>query len=370
MYPALIWDRGTGYDLFVSLHLLHFPEKFNLRPTWASGMRSRLPGEARETLELAERTVFNGRPAHWVYTLPAPKDGDTVIQALARIPPAMRLPTLTLRSDTNPVAVSILMSIMERGVWDSADLTQFKAVFRRHWDYELSVPEVVELFAVWTQAEAFGERYLTALRAYHEVFFAEEERRIRPALDEALARAQDLAQHLEVPALMETLASDVGYDLFPPLQRLILAPSFWCSPFTFVGKLEAQTGICLFGARPLGVSLVPGETLSDSLVETLKALADPTRLRILQYLAAEPRTPTELSRLLRLRVATVGHHLKHLKMAGLVRIRHKEGKEHIYATRPEAVATTFEAVKDYIEKGTSEKPTPDTKRARSTQRLT
>jgi len=51
----------------------------------------------------------------------------------------------------------------------------------------------------------FGERYLEALRAYQEVFFAEEEKRIRPASQETLAWAQELAGRLALPDLLEEL---------------------------------------------------------------------------------------------------------------------------------------------------------------------
>ncbi len=348
--PLIGWDCGTAYDMFVSLHMLHQPERYHLRATWASGMRSRLPSDARETLEYAEVTVFDRRPTHWVYSLPQPKDGDTVLRALARIPPLMRLPTLTLRPDTNPAVAVILMDIAERGAWDSRDLTEFRATYRRpQCADQMSVQDAAATLSVWADAAAFGERYLAALTAYHEAFFAEEERRIRPALDIALQRAQSLARELDFPALIDALTADVGYEILPRTPQVVLAPSYWVTPQLFVGWAAPDKPIYLFGARPLGASLVPGEPVSDDLVDTLKALSDSTRLRILQLLAANPQTPTQLAGRLRLRAATVIHHLKQLQAVGLVRVRSKVGKERVYAARPEAVATTFEALREFIE---------------------
>ncbi len=348
--PLVSWDYGTAYDMFVSLHMLHQPEHYHIPATWASGMRSRLPSDARETLEHAEATVFDRRPTHWVYTLPPPKDGDTVLRALAAIPPLMRLPILTLRPDTDPEVAVILMDIAERGGWDSRDLTQFRTVYRRpHCPDAASVQDAAAILSVWADAAAFGERYLTALTAYHEAFFAEEERRIRPALDAALERAQALARELDFPALIDALTADVGYDILPKTTQVVLAPSYWVTPQLFVGWAAPDKPIYLFGARPLGASLVPGAPVSDALVETLKALGDPTRLRILQLLAAKPQTPTQLAGQLRLRAATVTHHLKQLQSVGLVRVRSKAGKERVYGARPEAVATTFETLREFIE---------------------
>ena len=66
------------------------------------------------------------------------------------------------------------------------------------------------------------------------------------------------------------------------------------------------------------MSLVPGELVPDALYQPLKALADPTRLRILRYLSDEPLTPAALARRLRLRSPTVIHHLDALRLARLV----------------------------------------------------
>jgi DNA-binding transcriptional ArsR family regulator len=84
------------------------------------------------------------------------------------------------------------------------------------------------------------------------------------------------------------------------------------------------------------------------LVETLKALADPTRLRILRYLASQPMTPSQLARRLRLRAPTVVHHLKELRLAGLVQVTFQaEGEKH-YALRHNAVNEMQPILEDFL----------------------
>ena len=48
--PELAWDIGTAYDFFISLSVLHTPEEFGLRASWAAGVRSRLSSAHRKTL--------------------------------------------------------------------------------------------------------------------------------------------------------------------------------------------------------------------------------------------------------------------------------------------------------------------------------
>ena len=52
----------------------------------------------------------------------------------------------------------------------------------------------------------------------------------------------------------------------------------------------------------------------------LRALGDPTRLRLLRLLSTEPRSPQSLAVELKLSLPTVSHHMRELRVAGLVRI--------------------------------------------------
>jgi DNA-binding transcriptional ArsR family regulator len=81
----------------------------------------------------------------------------------------------------------------------------------------------------------------------------------------------------------------------------------------------------------------------------LKALADPTRLKILRYLSEEPLAPAELARRLRLRPPTVIHHLEALRLAGLVRLNLEIPGERKYAARIEALDDACINIKDFLQ---------------------
>jgi len=125
----------------------------------------------------------------------------------------------------------------------------------------------------------------------------------------------------------------------------------------FFGLVAPGREIRLFGARPPDASLVPGELVPDALLQALKALSDPTRLRILHYLAQEPQTPAELARLLRLRPPTVTHHLQALRLAGLVQLKlgrfapDDAHESRRYGTRLEAVRGVCDSLQAFLHKG-------------------
>jgi DNA-binding transcriptional ArsR family regulator len=250
----------------------------------------------------------------------------------------------------------MLRAVEARGFWGEMDREVLQAAYRCK-DASEAAPSTEEQTAIldwWARGEEFGERYLEALRAYQGVFFAEEERRIRPALQQALSRAQELAQRLALPDLLEELSEGLRLSDLPALARAVLAPSFWCTPLLIIGMVDAETRLFLFGARPADASLVPGEVVPDSLLRTLKALSDPTRLRILHYLVQKPLSPAELSRRLRLRTPTVTHHLNTLRLAGLVQLTMSEGKEmRTYRARTEAVAAACGALQRFLTKSES-----------------
>ncbi len=349
--PNLYWDSGTAYDLFISLQVLHEPRLFGLRPAWAAGMRSRLPGDERETLAQFTRLGSASHPYHWIYRLPDPKDGAAALGALEQIAPEDRL--LTLADDPGvPGAVrSMLRQVAQSGLWGEAELELLSDHFRKKGEKKHIKPGVVETILNWyAEPSRSGERLLLALRAYHDVFYAEEEQRIKGALQTALERAQELAEKITVPELVEQLSQGVMLEGGFETSELLLVPSYWGTPLLFFGRVSKEREILLFGARPKDASLVPGETVPDAQLQALKALSDPTRLRILRLLSEAPLTPTQLARQLRLRPSTVVHHLDVLRLATLVQLSvGSEGKEKRYAARSESVGELFANLEKFLQ---------------------
>jgi DNA-binding transcriptional ArsR family regulator len=349
--PQLLWDIGTAYDLFVSLDVLHNPANFGLRGAWAAGVRARLPIAERETLDEAQ--LLCRVPLHWVHNLPEPKDSAAALWALGRIPPADRLPTLAMSPKMPPGMREMLQGVAARRAWDEGDVEVLRAHPGVMGKKHAPTSETLTRFLTgWSRAEEFGERYLVALRTYHEVFFAEEERRLRPVLEAALAQAQELAERLALPDLLEELSQGLRFAELPEAE-LVLAPSYWSTPIVFLGEASPKRAIWLFGAKPADASLVPGAVVPDTLLRTFKALSASTRLRILQHLAEEPLTPAQLSRRLRLRIPTVTHHLRILRLAGLVHLtvaKSVESEKEPYTIRFEAIDAAFAMLKRYLDK--------------------
>jgi DNA-binding transcriptional ArsR family regulator len=343
--PELSWEIGTAYDLMMSLDVLHNPEKFGLRASWAAGVRSRVPAGERVVLEDSLNLIYV--PLTWIHSLPEPKDAASALWALRQIPPAERLPVL-VETDHPPSEYNqILTRVLERRAWDEDDLEQLWKIYKGKKGH--SKNDATTVLKWWSRPEEFGEIYLNALQSYYQEFFAEEERRIKPALQRSLEQAQELAETTPLLALIEKLSQGVQLFIEPEVTELIFTPSYWITPLILYSSIMNGQMIFLYGARSADASLVPGEVVPDALLRALKALADPTRLKIIRYLSQEPLSPAQLARRLRLRPPTVIHHLEALRLAGMVRLNLEVPGERKYAARIEGLEDTFANIKEFLQ---------------------
>ena len=344
--PALKWDEGTAYDFFVSLFVLHRPAMFGARASWAAGVRSRLPAAQREFLEKAQS--FLPVPLSWLYLLPAEaKNTAGALHHLAQLPAAERLPSLFIIAEIPIEAHNVLRNLTLRQTWSSAEQEVLRAALSRRGIF----PRPNALFHLreaWLDLSSSGDLLLQALNTYYQVFFEEEEVRIRPYLQASLHQAREQASQYPIPQLLENLSRGVHFEQAETASEIILVPSYWASPLVFYNQFPPDRLLVLFGSRPEAHDLSAGETLPLDLVENLKAIADPTRLRILRYLAECPQTPSQLARQLRLRPPTVIHHLNALRLAGLVEVILPADGERGYSLRREAVNQSLSLLIDFL----------------------
>lgn len=354
--PAIVWDFGTAYELFISLHVLLEPEYFGIRPSYAASVRARIPAAERKLLE--EFYPILGVPLKWIHTLPAPKDAISALWALKQIPPARRMIELyrvsepyesdgSEDSEKRKTFNEILLRVAAEGTYTPADVDFFfKVLTKKHSSIKREIVE--SAFNWWSRPADLGEAYLTAFQSYYQAFFEEEEKRIEPALRAGLERAQALAAAVSFEELFTELSQGLQLGDEITASTFIFVPAFWPTPLVFLEKYDDKTMLLTFGARPADMSVVPGEIVPDALVRSLKALADPTRLKILRYLTDESLTPSEIARKLQLRPPTVTHHLKELRLAGLVELSlmHEENR---YTIRKQALDAVYENLNAFLQ---------------------
>jgi DNA-binding transcriptional ArsR family regulator len=346
--PKIGWDHGTAFDLFASLFVIHKPADFGLRPSWAAGIRSRLSSESRDLFSLTLHHM--NIPIPWLLGLPQPKPARVVLDTLDALRPEQILPALSFSQDMHEPCEQIAQKVLAQGSWNDADVEAYRScVGPEHPATPSGEPALIGRWLdCWANPGRFGEAYRRGLREYYEVFFREEERRILPDVERSLARAQELAGRVSAAELFETLSRGIRVEYHVKQRELVLVPCWWCSPRILYANVAPGRQVVLFGARPAEASLVPGDSVPGELLLSLEALSDPTRLAILQALVETPLSQADIARRLHLRPPTISHHLKSLRIAGLIAYIGEGSGETRYGVRVAQIAETCSQLKGFL----------------------
>ncbi|MCJ7695435.1 MAG: hypothetical protein MUO40_08400, partial [Anaerolineaceae bacterium] len=162
-HPTLGWDIGTAYDLFVSMKAIHQPLTYGIRASWAAGVRSRLPMDLRETLELTSTAIR--LPLHWLYSLPKPKNAATVLSHLEKIPPSERLITLAFPPHIQNESREILTNTNSKHKWSAVEVKILRDSMRT--PYHFSAADYLEVFVVAVAGVDFVDRCLVPRPELH-----------------------------------------------------------------------------------------------------------------------------------------------------------------------------------------------------------
>ena len=208
------------------------------------------------------------------------------------------------------------------------------------------------------------DRFLSLLEAYWEEAFAAEWERIEPKLAESVEQsgrqiARDgmhafllsLVPQLRVDPGGRSFGLDVPHDHRVPIgpkSPLLLIPSVYTWPHVRI-NCDAPWPLSVVYRAPFLVERLRQAT-PPQLVQLLKALGDPTRLRILGLLAKQPRSTQELAPLVGLTEAGASKQLRLLATAGLLTTK-REGYYVVYSLQAEKLATLSDELRSLVGSG-------------------
>jgi DNA-binding transcriptional ArsR family regulator len=224
---------------------------------------------------------------------------------------------------------------------------------RREKPYDRSLWE--QQHALLTDAPARQDLIVTHLRTMWDEVIAPEWERNLSMLQESVAAFEslDLSGLTAVQAMKRViwreLPSNVGLDWLADFERVTFIPSVHNGPYVVrLGSLTDATLRLIYGARiPEGVpARMPGLSRSELLIR-LNALADDTRLRILELLAREGELGTpDVKERLELSQSAASRHLEHLTATGYL-IARSHRNTNLYQLNRDRIDQTFRALKEF-----------------------
>lgn len=200
---------------------------------------------------------------------------------------------------------------------------------------------------------------VTHLRAMWNEALAEEWERDRPVLEESIAAFESLGlsdltavQALERVALRAQIPQE-SLSWLASLDHIIFSPSAHTGPYlVHLGGPHDTAARFLFGARiPEGAAVHTSALDRSELLMRLTALADDTRLRILELLGQEGELGTpDIKSQLELSQSAASRHLEHLTATGYL-ITHRRQGTKFFQLNPGRIDHTLKALKEFCQKG-------------------
>lgn len=300
---VLAHGRSPLAEAAFSLSVLVNPRKFSVHARWVRHCRRELPDELhREMHELAP--LFAGSiPGFLTATTPTSAGWDAELERTTSVGSAR-------------ACREVMVATCHRG-----DVDGRTAVLRRQWRDDPAVAL---------------KRLADFLDSYWRLVFEAEWRRTLPLLDAEIQRRREASAAATLGEGILTLgdgtivAGSDCLDLSRPLargERITLAPSAFLWPHVCVEPGPAWPATIFYPLPELRTA--GSEEENATLLATLRAIGDPTRLAILRLVIDRPRSTQELAKLLSMSESAVSQHLRQLRSAGVVTTR-RDGHYVLY----------------------------------------
>jgi DNA-binding transcriptional ArsR family regulator len=352
---VLGWDWGAAYEILLSTETMMRPKIHGLSAPWAAGVRKRLSSRAQ-----AEFKAFFGppfglfayTPLHIPLELDHPKSVGSLLDSMEAVPDDEFMRRLHWPLVGGNAALGIVGKALSGTMPTEAEVDEYrKFVGRARILPPPTIAETRPLFQDMLDPASAKKRWLSVMREYQAAFFAQEEERLAPVLARMADDAREMSRSMSVTDLIERLSNGFTISEESDLARLVLVPSVWCHPYVVNVPFAERALLLAWGSHPAGYRLAPGESVPDQAVLVLRALSDPTRLRLMRLLASQPRSPQALARELKLTLPTVSHHMRELRLAGLVRLEAQlleRGRETKYAVRWQSAERAFSELSHFV----------------------
>ncbi len=198
------------------------------------------------------------------------------------------------------------------------------------------------------------EQIVAHLRAMWDGLMAEEWARNLPVLQSCIDAFASLDYSTKSAAEIISLVADrelpqAWEDFVPEIQEIIFIPSPHIGPYLLLMEYDHQRARIVFGARiPKGTTVLSPALSRSELVMRLSALADDTRLSILELVAQRGELRAqEIMNELDLSQSAASRHLRQLGATGYLAVRRCEGGK-CYLLNRDRIADTFAALQRFL----------------------
>ncbi|MEG6589780.1 ArsR family transcriptional regulator [Paenibacillus barengoltzii] len=186
--------------------------------------------------------------------------------------------------------------------------------------------------------------YIPLLKCWHRLYMSTIEHQFLPLLEEDAAEKHTLLQKMDTDALIEYASGGLVLEPLKPISLVVLTPSIHFRPINTYVFYENV----LFIQYPLDIPELDEDEPPMVLKRLTRALAEPQRLRLLRYVADEPKSMQDMLKDLGEPKDQLMHDLMRLRVAGLLRIHLLAQDTEKFSIRPDGAAELQMFLESYI----------------------
>ncbi|MNJ35768.1 hypothetical protein D3C77_305250 [compost metagenome] len=194
------------------------------------------------------------------------------------------------------------------------------------------------------EVERIRSSYIPLLRKWNALYFMDVAPQYSPLLEEDAAEKATLLHKMDPEALVEYASGGIVLEPGLPIEQVVLVPSVHFRPINtycfYSGALLIQ--------YPIDIPELDEDEPPTCLLRLTRALANPERLRLLRYVANEPKSLQEMINNLNESEDKLMHHLMRLRVAGLLRVHLVDAKTEKFTIRPDGAAELQMFLESYI----------------------
>ncbi|GAB6930194.1 hypothetical protein JCM10914A_41770 [Paenibacillus sp. JCM 10914] len=187
------------------------------------------------------------------------------------------------------------------------------------------------------------EHYSPLMKLWYEYYFKTVERDLSQLLEEDAEEKKALLPKMDDENLIEYASGGVILDSVPQ-EHVILFPGTHFRPINTYCFYENT----LLLQYPIDVPEEDEDEPPVVLLRMTEALADPERLRLLRYIADDPKAVSEMAAELGQPYEELMHHLMILRAAGLLRSHLKSENNERFSLRPDGASELQMFLENYI----------------------
>lgn len=246
-------------------------------------------------------------------------------------PDELLLVLLTSSRAARPAREHLRAALASRGTAREQALRRFAEAFPE----ELGRPQALRLARA--DPETTRDRLVRLLRRFYEAVYVQEEARVCECVRRDAEAKRRRLRELPAEAFVEEATGGMVPDP-SVVAEAVVAPSWHVRPYTLVADhVGSRTYVVPVGGGP------GEESPEEHVVRLARALADPSRLRILRLLAQRELYAQQVAEAFGTSHVTALHHLATLRAARLVRVVERRNVRY-YQLRPQALEETARAL--------------------------